>query len=74
MPQILYRPDLDDTLCDHPAYSPEDAADTHPVPLQQLCHPGTGLELGYLDGLLQVVCHTCHRPVALIAVKERPDG
>jgi len=74
MPQILYQPDFDDIGCDNPACSQTAEGHTGPIHLQQHCHPGAGMALGYLGGVLYVACRYCQRPVALIAVKERPDG
>lgn len=43
-----------------------------PLRLLARCHPGRGVDAVYTkgEGVMRLVCHVCHRPIAAVKVAE----
>jgi hypothetical protein len=67
----MRRDDLEHAV----AYGCEVPGCTHPnadhgIFLAARCHPGRGVDVGYLDGILHLVCHVCDAPIVNVAVAD----
>lgn len=68
---IMHKSDLERAVaegcevpgCTHPHSE-------HGIFLAARCHPGSGVDVGYLNGVLQIVCYVCDEPIVSVAVAE----
>ena len=42
--------------------------------LHSKCHPHEGLDIRFLDGVVEMYCHVCKETVAAIVVAKKPEG
>lgn len=42
--------------------------------LHARCHREAGLDLRFMDGIIEIYCHVCKKPVAAIVVAKKPNS
>ena len=64
----MTRAMLDGTGCANPECQCKSEAGTYPIVFAQKCHPGTGTDVFYFDGVATLRCHECKDHVAQFEV------
>ena len=67
----MYRTDLERAVaggCEVPGCMHPHAE--HGIFLAARCHPGMGVDVGYIDGILRIICYVCDAPIVNIAVAD----
>lgn len=68
----MYREDLDATRCSHPDHDDAECGGG-PLVLGQRCHPRSGCDVMYVDGIVKATCHVCGSAIVTIAVATRQE-